>query len=138
LDQQIASHNKLVEIVQNHDESIDLLSYDGADVHLLLHFPMVPEDSLLKLFCLHPFPLPLSDTHSLVPNTDNNILMHQNLNDTIPIFLILIFLDAIKLITSTFANAWAVCTKISTQLALKVYFSNSLNLSNSSAHFKSD
>ena len=48
--------------------------YDGSDVHLLLHVPMVPEDSLLRLFRLHPFPLPLSKTHSLIPTTDNNIL----------------------------------------------------------------
>ena len=48
--------------------------YDGQDVHLLLHVPMVPEDSLLRLFRLHPFPLPLSKTHSLFPITDNNIL----------------------------------------------------------------
>ena len=48
--------------------------FDGADVHLLLHVPMVPKDSLLRLFKLHPFPLPLSGSHVLVPNVKEDIL----------------------------------------------------------------
>jgi len=48
--------------------------FDGADVHLLLHVPMVPTDSLLRLFKLHPFPLPLSGSHVLVPAVKEDIL----------------------------------------------------------------
>ncbi len=48
--------------------------FDGADVHLLLHVPMVPKDSLLRLFKLHPFPLPLSGSHVLVPSVREDIL----------------------------------------------------------------
>ncbi len=48
--------------------------YDGKDVHLLLHVPMVPRDSLLRLFRLHPFPLPLTKDHALIPVTDHNVL----------------------------------------------------------------
>jgi len=48
--------------------------FDGADVHLLLHVPMVPTDSLLRLFKLHPFPLPLSGSHVLVPSVKEDIL----------------------------------------------------------------
>jgi hypothetical protein len=31
---------------------------DGYEVHLILHIPMAPSDSLLRLFQLRPFPLP--------------------------------------------------------------------------------
>jgi hypothetical protein len=48
--------------------------FDGADVHLLLHVPMVPKDSLLRLFKLHPFPLPLSGPRVLVPAVREDIL----------------------------------------------------------------
>jgi len=48
--------------------------HDGTDVHLILHIPMAPSDSLMRLFQLRPFPLPFSDTHMLMPNPDNQIL----------------------------------------------------------------
>jgi hypothetical protein len=48
--------------------------HDGRDVHLLLHVPMVPDGSLLRLFRLHPFPLPLSKEHMLVPDVDYDVL----------------------------------------------------------------
>ena len=37
--------------------------YDGQDILLLLHIPMAPADSILRLFQFHPFPLPLSLIH---------------------------------------------------------------------------
>jgi hypothetical protein len=36
--------------------------------------PMVPKDSLLRLFKLHPFPLPLSGPRVLVPAVREDIL----------------------------------------------------------------
>ncbi len=48
--------------------------HDRAEVHLILHIPMAPSDSLMRLFQLRPFPLPFSDTHMLMPNPDNQIL----------------------------------------------------------------
>jgi len=48
--------------------------HDGHDVHLILHIPMSPSDSLLRLFQLRPFPLPFSETHMLMPNPDHQIL----------------------------------------------------------------
>jgi len=48
--------------------------HDGTEVHLILHIPMAPSDSLMRLFQLRPFPLPFSDTHMLMPNPDNQIL----------------------------------------------------------------
>ena len=50
------------------------LLFDGTNAHLLLHIPMVPKQSLLRLFRLHPFPLPFFDTHFLIPNVKNDIL----------------------------------------------------------------
>jgi hypothetical protein len=48
--------------------------HDGYDVHLILHIPMAPSDSLLWLFQLRPFPLPFMETHMLMPNPDHQIL----------------------------------------------------------------
>ncbi len=48
--------------------------HNGTNVHLILHIPMAPSDSLMRLFQLRPFPLPFSDTHMLMPNPDNQIL----------------------------------------------------------------
>jgi hypothetical protein len=48
--------------------------HDGTEVHLILHIPMAPSDSLMRLVQLRPFPLPFSDTHMLMPNPDNQIL----------------------------------------------------------------
>jgi hypothetical protein len=48
--------------------------YDGYDLHLLLHVPMVPKDSLLRLFRFHPFPIELSPNHTLVPDLEEDVL----------------------------------------------------------------
>ena len=48
--------------------------HDGYEVNLILHIPMSPTDSLMRLFQLRPFPLPFSDTHMLMPNPDLQIL----------------------------------------------------------------
>jgi hypothetical protein len=48
--------------------------HDGHNVHLILHIPMAPSDSLLRLFQLKPFPLPFSDTHMLMPAPVHQIL----------------------------------------------------------------
>jgi hypothetical protein len=48
--------------------------YDGTILTLLLHVPVVPAGSLLRLIELHPFPLPISGNYSIVPDVDNQIL----------------------------------------------------------------
>jgi hypothetical protein len=48
--------------------------HNGRDVHLILHVPMAPADSILQLFQLHPFPLPFTETHFLMPDPSNQIL----------------------------------------------------------------
>jgi hypothetical protein len=44
------------------------LLFDRMDGHILIQVPMTPKDSLLWLFRLHPFPLPLFETHHLMPD----------------------------------------------------------------------
>jgi hypothetical protein len=48
--------------------------HHGYEVNLILHIPMAPADLLMRLFQLHPFPLPFSETHMLMPNPDFQIL----------------------------------------------------------------
>jgi hypothetical protein len=48
--------------------------HDGEDVNLILHIPMAPADSILRLFQLRPFPLPFTDTHFIIPDPTNQIL----------------------------------------------------------------
>lgn len=48
--------------------------YDGSDIHLLVHVPMIPDDSLLRLFRLHSFPMPLSENHMMIPKVDQDVL----------------------------------------------------------------
>jgi hypothetical protein len=48
--------------------------YNGDVITLLLHVPMVPKGSLLRLVKLHPFPLPVAGNYSVVPDVDTEIL----------------------------------------------------------------
>jgi hypothetical protein len=48
--------------------------YNGEIITLLLHVPMVPLGSILRLVKLHPFPLPISSNYSIVPDVDAQIL----------------------------------------------------------------
>jgi hypothetical protein len=48
--------------------------HNGQDVNLILHDPMAPADSILQLFQLHPFPLPFTESHFIMPDPSNQIL----------------------------------------------------------------
>ncbi len=48
--------------------------FDGKDGHILIHMPMAPRNTLLRLFRLHPFPLPMFDTHHLILDVKNDML----------------------------------------------------------------
>jgi len=64
-------------LIQYHSDLFQIetsLLYDGQDAHLLLHVPMTPKNSLLRLFRLHPFPLPMFETHHLLPDVKDNVL----------------------------------------------------------------
>ena len=41
--------------------------YDGSDITLIIHVPMAPKNSVLRLQKLLPFPLSFSDTHFITP-----------------------------------------------------------------------
>jgi hypothetical protein len=47
---------------------------DEGNVVIVLHVPMVPQDSLLRLFRLRPFPIPFSSTMALLPETSSSLL----------------------------------------------------------------
>ncbi len=72
-----AEENECTLLTQQHSDLFQLEAsyfFDGNDVHILLHVPMVPKESLLRLFRLHPFPLPLTKDHSLIPVSQHNVL----------------------------------------------------------------
>jgi hypothetical protein len=48
--------------------------HNGHDFNLILHVPMAPANSILRLFQLHPFPLPFTESHFLMPDPANQIL----------------------------------------------------------------
>ena len=50
------------------------LLFDGKDAHILVHVPMAPKDGQLRLFRLHPFPLPLLEDSYLIPDVKNDVL----------------------------------------------------------------
>jgi hypothetical protein len=50
------------------------LLFDGADAHVIAHIPMAPKEGQLRLFRLHPFPLPLFDDRYLIPDVKNDVL----------------------------------------------------------------
>ena len=47
---------------------------DEGNVIIVLHVPMVPQNSLLRLFRLRPFPIPFSKTMALLPDTSSSLL----------------------------------------------------------------
>jgi len=52
--------------------------FDGAILTLLLHAPMTPKNAILRLFRLHPFPLPFFGDTFIVPDVKNDILAVSN------------------------------------------------------------
>ena len=48
--------------------------YNGTDLVLILHVPMVPANSLLRLLLLRPFPIPISNTYALLPRPSTSLL----------------------------------------------------------------
>jgi hypothetical protein len=72
---QANAHNYMVMIEHPSDLFQIETSYlhDGQDVQLILHIPMTPPDAVLCLFQLHPFPLPFTDSHFIMPDPANQI-----------------------------------------------------------------
>jgi hypothetical protein len=64
-------------LVQYHSDLFQVetsLLFDGQDGHLLIHVPMVTKGTLLRLFRLQPFPLPMFDTYHLMIDAEDDIL----------------------------------------------------------------
>ena len=52
--------------------------FDGNDIVVLLHVPMIPPNTLLRLLKLRPFPIPVTSEHSLMPNETPELLALSN------------------------------------------------------------
>jgi len=52
--------------------------FDGAVLTILLHTPMTPKDALLRIYKLHPFPLPFFGDTFLIPDVRNDVLAISN------------------------------------------------------------
>jgi hypothetical protein len=64
-------------LIQYHSDLFQVetsLLFDGQDGHILIHVPMAPKGTLLRLFRLHPFPLPMFETHHLMIDAEDDIL----------------------------------------------------------------
>ena len=53
---------------------------NGNILSIILHLPIAPEDSMMRLFRLHPFPLPFSNDTFIIPDVRNDILAVSNSN----------------------------------------------------------
>ena len=48
--------------------------FDGQDIQVLVHVPSVAADSMIRLFKLHPLPLPISEQQALIPVVTQDVL----------------------------------------------------------------
>jgi hypothetical protein len=62
-------------------------TFDGNTLSLLLHIPIAPPEAFMRLYKLHPFPLPFDNGTLLTHNVKNEILAisNSNLRYTLPI-----------------------------------------------------
>jgi len=54
--------------------------YNGTYLNLILHIPIAPANSIMRLFKLHPFPLPFANDTFLIPDVRNDVLAVSNTN----------------------------------------------------------
>lgn len=55
-------------------------SYDGRKVFLMLHIPISPAESTMRLYRLHTFPLPFDNDTFLIPDVTQHLLGISNTN----------------------------------------------------------
>jgi len=55
-------------------------SYNGRKVLLMLHIPISPAESTMRLYRLHPFPLPVANDTFLIPDVTEQLLGISNTN----------------------------------------------------------
>ena len=56
--------------------------FDGHIASLILHVPMYPKDGTLRLYKLHPFPLPFYDSFLLIPDVRQDIIAIAEFDST--------------------------------------------------------
>jgi len=56
-------------------------AYDGKGACLILHIPIAPPDSTMRLYRLHPFPLPFTNDTFLFPEVRDDLLAISNSNN---------------------------------------------------------
>jgi len=55
-------------------------TYDGKRASLILHIPIAPPESVMRLYRLHPFPLPFTNNTFLLPDVRDDLLAISNSN----------------------------------------------------------
>ncbi len=55
-------------------------SFNGKKVSIMIHIPIAAPDSSLRLYKLHPFPLPFSNDTFLIPSVTEDLLAISNNN----------------------------------------------------------
>jgi hypothetical protein len=85
--QQAKTHNYQLKLQHPSDLFQIETSYthNGQDVNLILHVPMAPADSILRLFQLHPFLLPFTESHFIMPDPANQILTISSVVDRLSV-----------------------------------------------------
>jgi len=69
-------------VLVNHPSQLTQLEtsyvYDGKKASLILHIPIAPEESTMRLYKMHPFPLPFTNDTFLIPNVRDDVLAISN------------------------------------------------------------
>lgn len=84
--QQVQSHAKRFgyrTVIERPSELFQLdasYTFDGTTISLLLHVPIAPPEAFMRLYKLHPFPLPFDNGTLLTHNVKNEILAISNSN----------------------------------------------------------
>jgi len=54
--------------------------FNGTHLNLILHMPIAPHNSIMRLYKLHPFPLPFANDTFLIPDVRDDVLAVSNTN----------------------------------------------------------
>jgi len=80
-------------------------TFDGKTISILIHVPIAPPDAFMRLYKLHPFPLPFDNGTLLTHNVKNEILAISNSNHRFTIQMSTVDLLACHQLGKTFLCA---------------------------------